>query len=791
MKLSIAWIFDHIDADWQKINISKLVQEFNSTTAEIEGVEKISLNQNQFSLVKITAIEKLTSGHSEEWKQEINLANRPDAKEGHIFLVFKKDDGEVCWASSSDISGTKNDILPQLFCAKEELDGSWKKNIEWNDYILELDNKTITNRPDMWGHRGFAREIAAILKLEFKDLDQFILPAKVKDFGQTAQASGNMPITIDNKVPEACKRFSGVYIENVAHYSSSIYMVFRLSKIDFRAIDLLVDITNYVMSDMSQPLHVFDVDKLSDMQIMPRMARKGEKLELLDGKIISLDVTDLVITDGLNPIALAGVIGGMKSAEGETTKRIFVESANFDASTIRRSAIRYKLRTESSARFEKGLDLNQNIVGLKRFLRLLSDAKIPAFKISDIISTGPYASEHTIDIGHKFLEERIGSTIESTFVIKTLEKLGFGVIATKDGSETVYRVTVPSFRATHITIVEDILEEIARFFGYTNIEHQLPSKSIGVTNIEPLCFLRSAKQYFAYALNMTEVCHYALYDEAFLDRIGWHPEQEIAVKNPVSQNWKFLLTSLIPHLFKAVSENEAVYHQSSFFEFGRIWHEYQQRPEHGSGYLVGSGPFILEKKSFVGIFFDAKNPLDFYKEKRKLDSFFHMIKLPIEWAKAEAGSLDTWYHEYQSSNLIYNGEKIGTVGMVSPLFFSHIAAGNAFIFELDGDFLLNYHSPLIKFKAPSKYPYVWLDISMLVPQAVMASQLDLVIKSVDQRIVSVQLIDFFTKDEWKDKKSLTFRFIVQDETKTLAKDEIDSLSQSVVVAVEKFGAQVR
>src|SRR3990172_5782414 len=182
MKISLAWIFDHINAIPSDIDINILVERFNACTAEIEGVEKISIDKNKFSIVTLKEVNHdSVMAHSTEWNQEFRLTARTDAKINSYFMVYKQDN-ETTWARASHIGGEKNDLLPELLIEKQELNGKWKETIEWHDHILEMDNKTITNRPDMWGHRGFAREIAAILQLPLKDLSTFIVPTEVKDF---------------------------------------------------------------------------------------------------------------------------------------------------------------------------------------------------------------------------------------------------------------------------------------------------------------------------------------------------------------------------------------------------------------------------------------------------------------------------------------------------------------------------------------------------------------------------------------------------------------------------------
>ncbi|HJZ22854.1 MAG TPA: phenylalanine--tRNA ligase subunit beta [Candidatus Babeliales bacterium] len=793
MKISLAWILDHINAMPSDIDINILVERFNACTAEIEGVEKISIDKNKFSIVTLKEVNHdSVMAHSTEWNQEFRLTARTDAKINSYFMVYKQDN-ETTWARASHIGGEKNDLLPELLIEKQELNGKWKETIEWHDHILEMDNKTITNRPDMWGHRGFAREIAALMKLELKNIDSYITKKEIVYSATHIETSKKTPIKIENnKAPEICKRFTGLHIGSIAHYPSLPWMAVRLARAGIRAIDLLVDLTNYVMLDISQPMHVFDVQKLQDRRIVPRMALNGEKLDLLDGQTITLTQNDLVITDGLKPIALAGVMGGLHSAEGDTTKEIFVEAANFDNASIRLSAAHHKIRTESSARFEKGLDPEQTLIALQRFLYLLNKAKIAFDNVSDISCVGEILKPQTIDISLDFLEAKIGTTLDSKFVKQCLETIGFEVVETQDQKITVYRVTVPSFRAHHITIAEDIVEEVARFYGYSTIVPELPKQSTHLTDIHRLMQTRKIKQHMAYALDMMEIQYYALNDESYLQKIKWHPEHAIKMKNSISQNWQSLLTSLVPQLLKAVTENSSQHHELNFFVLGRTWYEEEHNPKTDMHYIVGSeGPFVIETKKIAGIMFDAKKPINFYEAKAKLNSLFELLHLSTTWIKAERESKQPWFNAEQTAHILYQDRHIGTVGIADQSFFSNIAQGHAWIFELDADFLQTYKAPETIFNAPSKYPRVWLDISLLVPLTCTAQELTQAIESTDDRIISTQLLDFFTKEEWGNKKSLTYRFIVQDKTKTLTKAEIDEISQAVTQNVTRLGAEIR
>lgn len=773
MKLSIAWIFDHIQADWKQTDIPKLVDTFNRTTAEIEHFYKVSLDLDLFTLARVISVRPdAVVVESSELKKEISLPYRDDAVEGHLFLV-KKEGKAFQWATVRDWHCNKDGLLPAFYCDEQQCSGSWKKDFEVEDYIIDVDNKSITHRPDMWGHRGFAREIAAILKVPCELLEHFLVDKKIKQYDSyNAPKSEQNPFSLDVKDPEICKRFVGFYMDQVEQKPSSLWMAYRLLRVDTRAIDALVDATNYVMLDVSQPMHAFDAQKIASHNIVVRFARNKEKLTLLDGETVELTSHDCVVTDGKNPIALGGVMGGLSTAVTPTTNALFLEAACFDATTIRRTAAQFKKRTEASARFEKSLDPNQNTTAILRFLKLLDQMHVKRNDADEIVSLGKRAQEVEITITHDCIEQKLGTTVSSDFVISMLERLAFAV----SFSDGLYTIFVPTFRCTKdVTIKEDIVEEVGRFFGFESIERILPSREMASFSLNAVLRKRSIKRLLAYSLSMREVYNYAFFDESFLRELQWEPKDTPTIKNPVSENWRRLVTSLIPALLKTVVINKADHDSLRFFEWGRTWTQEKK---------------IIEQNTLAGIFFDQHATIDFYDAKAYVQRLFDLLEMSVSWKKIDAPD-QPWFAPYQSAYLMCNGKTIGIAGKMSQPFLDMVAQGDAFIFEIDADFLLNYKEPVHRFIPLPKYPGIIRDISLLVPLHVIVDELVLLIKQADTYVISVDLIDFFEKEEWKDKRSVTFRFEMRDPEKTLTKKEADAVWDKIVVQLHKCGAIVR
>jgi phenylalanyl-tRNA synthetase beta chain len=778
MKLSIAWIFDHIDADWRTININELVAKFNATTAEIEKVVPVSFNMDQLTLARIIDIkDQFITVHSAEWDAEYRLPARQNAAINQWYLI-KKSDNDACWLSMSHLGSSKDHLLPALYVDESHHAGAWKKTTEQTDYILEVDNKSITHRPDLWGHRGFAREVAALLNLPFKPFSALSLNIPIEQYDKEAKPT--VPDDFSVKIDaHACTRFAGLTIPDITYRPPLIQMALRLARVDARPIDAIVDCTNYVMLETSQPMHAFDAKTISSKKIMPRMAHEGEKLLLLDGQTVTLTCNDLVISDGKQPIALAGIMGGASTAISPKTTAIFVESACFDATTIRRTATRCKLRTEASARFEKTLDPNQNIDALARFITLIYNAGLISAIPARIISCGKPAPTKTIPVLYEFLQSRLGAQLEIAQIVETLERLEF-IVDQVDSTACI--VTVPSFRAAKdISIKEDIVEEVGRFYGYTNIIVQLPSSQLAPSPLHAVYQRRKIKSVLATTLQMHELENYSFYDEDFLRRLQWQPIADcISVQSPVSENWRRLVTSLMPHLFKAVEQNSADYDNLRFFEWGRIWHKEN----------VDHKVTAIEQKRLVGIFFDKKNSVDFYDAKALLNRFFESLDLPVSWQQVE-NPTDPWFTPYQTAHIHHNDTPIGMFGVINPLFLQSVSPGYACAFELDGDFLLHYKPALKRYHEPSKYPSVERDISVLVSlQYTVASLIDM-IKKAHTNIINVTLIDCFEKKEWINERALTFRLIIQDSEKTLTKDDVEHIYHIVATLCKGIGATIR
>ena len=790
MKLSLAWIFDHIDADWKKQDINQIFSKFNTTTAEIEGFHKLKYNLQDFFLGKVVGNSNgKTKFFVPELKKEIELAQRQDETDGifaHIpnpILMVKKLDGVFYWANLVDFGMEKDGLLPAFDIKEQDLAGNWRNQFEAEDIILEIDNKSITHRPDMWGHRGFAREIAMLLDLPFKEKSEFLKDIPVQCFDGKSRSTQTNPITIENNAPEGCKRFTGLYFKSIENKPTNIFVASRLLKIGQRPINGIIDLTNYIAQELAQPVHAYDTEKITDKKVIIRLAKNGEKIELLDGTNLELTNQDMVIADNKRAMCLAGVRGGMSSSISNSTTSIFFESATFDAGAVRRSALRHKTRTDSSARFEKTLDPNQTTQATQRFLKLLDECEIKAEYASEIISVGHPVAENVIELSHDFLEKRSGIKLQESDVTWPLSKLGFTVSVKKTPASALYDIKIPTYRGSKdIKIKEDILEEIVRCYGLNNIPLDLPVFLRKPYDIRPQTRLRTIKDYLSSGAKMSEQQNYVFFDEDFLAEINLNELNTVNVVNPVSQNNFRLASSLVPGLLKNIKNNNVHHDKLAFFEFARIWKLEKNK--------------ALELKSLAGIFFEKYGEIDFYKCKQHIIDLFLTLGIDIkklEWQKIDKPEKD-WYREYQTANILYDGKKIGVAGNANPVFLSKLKIheqNSAFIFEIDGDWLLNPETKVKRYAAFSRFQETYFDLSILVPLTLTTKFVENKLEKVNDLIRKVELIDFFEKAEWTDARSQTFRIWLEHSDKTLEKEDIDNTMQQAIKTVESFGAKLR
>lgn len=633
-----------------------------------------------------------------------------------------------------------------------------------NDIIFEFDNKSLTHRPDLWGHLGIAREIAAITGWNF------------------LEKKPSTKIPMEGKIPhievfdaDLCPRYMGLVIKNVKVGRSPDWIQNRLLATGHSIFNNIVDVTNFVMEEVGQPLHAFDLREIEG-GIIVRRAKKDETIMTLDGEEKKLDENILLIADHKKALAIAGVMGGKHSGIQDDTTDILIESANFDPSAVRQASIKVGLRTDAVQRFEKSLDPKYCKRALLRAAELVLEL-CPGAEIS-----GPYADvvnyenkETVVEVSTQKIRSKIGTEISAPEMANYLERLGFVVEGRFDESSQMLRVKVPSYRATKdIAFEDDIVEEIARMHGYENIPNivpSLPAKSPRV-NVQRKNE-HDAREILAYSLKLTETYNYSFYSIKTIEKYGLKENEHIKLLNILSEDQTHMRVTLVPNLVASLTEAAKYEESPALFEFGRAYKEI--------------GKFMPEEKTTLAVAKITKED-SFASIKSVLEEFLNVFG--VEGAELiEAREEISYAHPHQRAEIKLRGKSIGNIFVLHP----SIQDGKIAAFELDFEAVSNARNKNVVYKSGSRFPSIDFDISVLVDKKVAYAELEKALrKSVPGILQKIELFDIYEGEKIAaDKKSMAFRLTLQAEDRTLSKEDLAKAQAASWDALEKTGGVVR
>lgn len=776
MKLSLHWLFDHIKGGWKgALTAEHIIARIAAVSAEIDGTEQITTPLELFALGQVLEIhDHELVCEVPEWKRRATVPHQGGALEKGALILLKVD-GAVRRATLQDVGGEKALLMPPLWCPEDQVAGGWKQHVESTDFVITVDNKSLTNRPDLWGHRGFARELVAVCGGELLP-EEFLVSAKpVKHYDETAPVNAALPFSVALKT-SACRRLAAMNISQYQYRASLPHVAIRLARIGGRPIDALVDATNYVMNDIGHPIHAFDAEYLAKRPLEARWAHAGEKLTLLDGQKVILDAHDCVIAAGDEALSLAGVMGGLASAISPKTTAVVLEAGAFDPRIIRLTARRHGLRTEAAVRFEKHLDPNSNTFAIARCLKLFELWGLPGESAEAMISVGHLAEEHVVNIALSRISARLGVQVPAARVAEIMTKLGCGVQQFPQDSDVIFCVTVPTYRSTKdITIPEDIIEEIGRFVGYDTLAQKLPVRQMAPFSVAPLFLMRGLKHHCAYALGMHETAHYMVLDAAWCARVGITEKSGITIINPLSQDRAELVPSLIPNMLKTIEQNMGRSERLSFFEVARTWNL--------------QGDQVRERTALASVTFAYKQKLSFYDVKEQVQTLCAQVGISLEWRPAT--NPPSWFDLCAVADIYVGDQYLGQCGLIREKLINQLGRGSAMAFELDAQFLAQYVQPVPRYEPVPRYQSVILDVSMFVPHAVTVRALEDAAAYADPRIRELFVKDYFEDPATPEKRAVTLRCIIADAHKTMTKEEIDTVWNALVSAVVRAGATVR
>ena len=782
------WIGDFVDLSG--FDKKALIRNFTLSTAEVEDI-----------------IEKGSDTHGVVVAKILSVENHPTSKKLHLLKVDKGDEivDIVCGApnvregmkvalATNGGSVCGFDIKPAtiagftsygMCCSEAELgisddnSGIWeitddiplgtdiKTVYDIDDIIFEVDNKSLTNRPDLWSHYGMAREFATLTGRELK-------APKTLD----VSAYDNLPgVSVDVKATDLVYRYSAIKVENIQRRLSPVNMRIRLFYCGSRAINFLADLTNYVMMELGQPMHAFDnakVDKI-EVQTFP----EGLRFTTLDGVERNIDENMLMITSDNVPVAIAGVMGGDASKIEEDTTSLLLESATFNGVSVRKTTTRLGLRTDASQRYEKMLDPELCRVATERLLLLLSEcdggAKVTSSFTDVYVNKYP---EITLDFDKRYVDRYTGIEITSETIVKTLTALGFGVTVNGDN----FTVKVPSWRATKdVTIKADIIEEITRIYGYDNFEI--------FTSNSPLIPVRKEvlksdedrmKDILVKTYRMHEVHSYIWSDEKKNDELCIKTPKNVSIINAQTPDHAHLRVSMIPTLLSFVKENKGYNESFAIFEIGHTVEGLRENGECNEQNKLGAALYS-KTVSEEQLFLEARDAVcEICQDILHLD--------PVFTERADAYDFE---HPVNSFEISVGGEAIGYIAVPYPTVLDSIdkKAAVAF-FEIATEKFAKVKAAQLKYSEPSKFPAIDIDVTF----ATDASAVDFVkVKEVAMRVCdllkSVYCKDVYTAQDGL--SALTLRFSFASAERTLTKNELTPLVDSITAELAKIGLNVK
>lgn len=805
MRVSLNEIKKYVDLP-NNLSDKQIAYDMTLRTVEVEEVEDVSRKYHDIVVGKILEVKK----HPNADRLKICITDIGEDKPVQIvcggsnlyegeYVVVSKPGAEVVWHGEGEpvkveetkmrgetsygmICASSEVYLSDFFPSTDETEIIDLKGIEckpgdnisdiveMNDTVLEIDNKSLSNRPDLWGHYGIARELSAIYNVPLKNLPKYELDRNLPEYHVEIQEI------------EKCHRYVAVEIDGIYEKESPIWMKSLLSKAGQRPINAIVDITNYVMMIVGQPLHAFDRTHVNGEKIIVRNAKEKEELLLLDNNTIKLTTDDLVICDANDAMALAGIRGGKKDSILPDTKGIVLEVANFSANTIRKTGKRFAEKTEASIRYEKGIDTQRVDEGVNLALRLIKEI-FPDSKIVKYKDTYPNeTNKNKIKISEKFLDKRLGKKIPKEQIEQILTSLGYE-LSYNNGE---YEVIVPTWRSTgDVTIKDDVMGDIARILSFDSFE----AKPINITVEQPIIqndilLDRRIREYLAYSCDFYEIYTYPWIDEKYIYAAKIDTTNSLLLATPPAPELAYLRSSLIPGILEAIVKNLRYYDEFKLFECAEVYQKGDYRPSSKDEILPIQNNYLtgcIVGKDAKEIFYEAKGVIE------NMTRNCHMESIKLEKIEKPA-----WTDKNAYLNITKDNEIIGSLGLLSvqTMTESKVKRTNVAIFEINFDKLVPYNSRTNKYERLPELPLVEKDLSILVDKEISWKKIEESIKSM---VKEVEFIDEYKGNQIPDgKKSITLKVRMMNEGTTMTSEEINEKMNAILNILDKeCGATLR
>ena len=702
-----------------------------------------------------------------------------------------KSDGMICGADEVGLAaefpkGGEKEIL-DVSHLKVKAGTPLAAALGKNGVLFELDNKALSNRPDLWGLRGLAREFGAVLGVKVK------LPEPKKIAGKSS-----VTLVVDVADNAACPRYQAVVVAGVAAVASPAWMQTRLVASGVRPITALVDVTNYVMLEGGQPLHAFDFDSIKDGEkrahINVRAARAGEKIATLDGQTHDVPAGALMIATKKSAIAIAGVIGGTAHSISESTHTIVIESANFNAGSVRRTSTRLGVRTESSSRFEKGLDPCNTEWGLARAVELLAQLFPDAHVISSVVDVvkGALPKSRVIDLAQEDLDRAIGGGVAIHDAKKILEQLGFACT----GTAKKIRVVVPTFRLKDVSGVHDLIEEVVRLHGYDALPATLPAIQLRNISEDPVVAQQfRIKQFCALQHGFTEVNTYAYVRPQVAALFGTATESMIQLANPLSSERPFLAPTLAMNLAEVVEKNQracdtvAVFEIAKVFKSGEFVIDASKKTERSVPVQpVHLGLALSSKKR------DGDGVNNFARVVETVQRVCHELGYAVTIGTSGVEGCESWWQSGAAGVVSCAGVAIGYVAVLNSTVQNKMGIENQTVCaEIDLTALLALPPVGQQYAVTPAFQSSVRDVAVVVAESTSAAELLSAARGSHPLVRHVEIFDIFRgASVGAGKKAVALHVMYRADDHTLVGDELDAAHAAVVGALEKkCGARVR
>ncbi len=778
MKFSFNWISELVEGI--EIPPQELGRLITMKTAECEGLETVGDFLPEVCAARILSVEPL-SGHNVKavvdtgrYGNKTVVCGAPNCRPGIVSAYVppgvRLGEREIATVVIGGVTSEGMLASGAELGINRDADGILELDVDpgaaitgcFPDSIIEIDNKSLTHRPDLWGHHGLAREVAAIVDGILRQpvrLD--LLP------------HGPAPIRVEIQDFDLCPRYSALAFENVTVKPSPLWLQQRLMAIGLNPISNIVDVTNYVMAELAQPMHAFDWDLLRGPAILVRPAREGEHIVALNEEEYRLDPRDLVIADERGPIAIAGVIGGRDTGIHAGTRRLILESANFQASSVRKTSSRQKLRTDASMRFEKAQDPNNTVRGLARAIELLEEVS-PGIRlvggVADASRAGGSACPPPIDLPMDWLAQKLGRKVTLKEVVGIFQRLEFGVRKT---APRVLSITVPSWRATRdISIKDDLVEEVGRMIGYGSIPIQPPALPvIPPPPNEERRFHREVRAALV-ELGFSEVYNYSFVNADEVRALGMDPEDHIKVANPISSDQGLMRRSLIAGIRRNIEQNSKHFEQFRLFEIGREIHPRAEGLPEEIPHLAAA---VCARDDGAAGILELKRVAE------------HLMP-GCDVLPAAARSFE---HPVRAAEVHWRGNLMGRLFEMHP---SLVETGRAAILDLDLTVLQRLSAAEEKRYTPiRRFPSSAFDLSVLTDLRDLVGDIRKKLEGfAGPDLVSIEFQRVYTGPPLPEgKKSVSFRLTVAAHGRTLSSEEAGATRTRIIDAMQDLGYELR